>query len=93
MCSHAEAGRVPIRLPDIGAGDEPIRFGQWLVDEGDAVLTGDRLAEVLAGSVLFHVASPAEGTLIRGDAMPEGVLTVGAVLGVIDTQAAVSSGD
>ncbi len=57
--------KTPITLPDLGSDDQPIRLVQWLVDTGDHVLEGDRAAEVLVGGVLFHVPSPAEGTVER----------------------------
>lgn len=74
---------IPIVVPDIGAGEDPIRFVQWLVDDGDTVLAGDRVAEVIAAAVLFHVSSPAEGTLLRGDVQTGAILRVGTTLGVI----------
>ncbi len=64
MCEHVtETDRIPIVLPDLGAEDEPIRFAQWLVSNGGQVLEHDRVAEVLVGGMLFHVTSPAEGTV------------------------------
>ncbi len=85
--------RIPIDVPDIGAGDEPVRFGQWLVDDGDAVLAGDRIAEVLTSGILFCVASPAEGTLIRGSIVPGATITVGETIGEIVFQDVESSGE
>ena len=56
---------TPIVLPNLGAQEHQIRLVQWLVDTGDRVLEGDRVAEVLVGGVLFHVAAPAEGVVQR----------------------------
>lgn len=59
----AESSGVPVQLPDLGVGDAPVRLVQWLVDAGDEVIEGERIAEVLADGVLFHVAAPASGML------------------------------
>ena len=58
---------VPIRRPDILSDDEKCRFGQWLVDDGESVLAGDRVAEMLTAGVLVYVAAPAEGMMLRGN--------------------------
>ncbi|MGE0377723.1 MAG: biotin/lipoyl-containing protein [Planctomycetaceae bacterium] len=59
----SKSRHIAIVLPDLGAGDQPVRFAQWLVKNGETVLEQDRVAEVVVGGVLFHVTSPAEGTL------------------------------
>ena len=75
--------RVPIRLPDLVSMDDGPVFGQWLVDDGDAVLAGDRVAEIVTTGVLIYVASPAEGTVARGDVSPGTDLRDGTTLGTI----------
>jgi pyruvate/2-oxoglutarate dehydrogenase complex dihydrolipoamide acyltransferase (E2) component len=73
----------PIFLPNVLAADEAIVFGQWLVDDGAAVMSGERIAEVLSAGVLVYVVAPAEGMLIRSNLMPGSPLTVAATLGVV----------
>lgn len=74
---------TPIILPDLGAGDQPIRLAQWLVESGDTVVQGDRVAEVLVGGVLFHVASPADGVVQRTIELEGMLLGSDAELGLI----------
>lgn len=74
---------IPVLLPDLGAGDVPIRFAQWLVESGEPVMEHDRIAEVLVGGVLFHVASPAEGTLRHLVEREDTILRIGESLGYI----------
>lgn len=77
---------IPISLPDVLSADEDIVFGQWLVEEGTAVMVGERVAEVLSAGVLVYVAAPAEGTLIRANIMPGSPLTITSTLGVIRSE-------
>lgn len=56
---------VPITAPEMGAGPHPISVVLWLVDAGSPVAAADRLLEVLAAGVLFHVAAPCSGTLVQ----------------------------
>ena len=79
----SKTDRIPIVLPDLGAEDQPVRFAQWLVDNGDSVLEHDRVAEVLVGGILFHVTSPAEGTLRRTVEREEAILGQDDTLGFI----------
>jgi pyruvate/2-oxoglutarate dehydrogenase complex dihydrolipoamide acyltransferase (E2) component len=81
----ADSRDVPILLPDLGVGDQPVRLGQWLVESGDHVMEHDRVLEVLVSGILFHVASPAEGTLRRAIGHEGARLSAGETLGYIDT--------
>jgi pyruvate/2-oxoglutarate dehydrogenase complex dihydrolipoamide acyltransferase (E2) component len=74
---------IPVTLPDVLAPDEAIVFGQWLVEDGAVVMSGERIAEVLSAGVLVYVAAPAEGTLIRSNIMPGSPLMIAATLGVV----------
>lgn len=80
----SETGRTTIDLPDLGAGEMPVRLVQWLVEPGAPLAAGERLAEVVVGGVLFHVESQTSGTvgtlLVERDA----VLQAGQALCVID---------
>jgi len=82
MCSDTnDTSLVPILLPDLGAEGQPIRLAQWLVDNGDHVLEHDRVVEVLLGGVLFHVPSPAEGTVQHAVESEGTLLHPGDILG------------
>ena len=75
---------VPILLPDLGVGDQPVRLGQWLVESGDHVMEHDRVLEVLVSGILFYVASPAEGILRRTIDHEGARLSAGETLGFVD---------
>jgi pyruvate/2-oxoglutarate dehydrogenase complex dihydrolipoamide acyltransferase (E2) component len=59
------SGWIPVLLPDLGVDDA--RIVQWLVAVGGPVAVGDRIAEVLAGGVLIHLAAEAPGVLQKID--------------------------
>ncbi len=77
--------RVPVRLPDLGP--ESVRFGLWLVEPGEHVYEGDRLAEVLVPGACVDVAAPATGTLAERLAWPRDVLVPGQVIGTVEAEA------
>ena len=57
--------RIPLRLPDLGVHDEAVRVSGWLVDRGEFVIAGDRVAEVLLPGVTFEVEAAQSGTLVE----------------------------
>jgi pyruvate/2-oxoglutarate dehydrogenase complex dihydrolipoamide acyltransferase (E2) component len=73
----------PVRLPDLLAEDAVIEFGQWLVEDGARVLSGERIAEVLTAGVLLYVDAPAEGTLVRSNIHTGTRLARDAIVGLI----------
>ncbi|MEZ6068568.1 MAG: biotin/lipoyl-containing protein [Planctomycetaceae bacterium] len=52
-----------VSVPDLGS--DRVRVGQWLIEPGVKVASGDRLVELLAGSVLVHLTSAISGRLAR----------------------------
>ncbi len=78
-----ESAATPIELPDLGVGDAPVRLVQWLVEAGAEVIEGERVAEVLADGVLFHVEAPASGTLIEINTSAGRMIGDSARIGVI----------
>jgi pyruvate/2-oxoglutarate dehydrogenase complex dihydrolipoamide acyltransferase (E2) component len=76
--------RVPVTLPDVADG--PLRFGLWLVEPGEHVYEGDRLAEVLLPGVTIDVAAPATGTLVERTAYPRDPVRAGQVLGYVEAE-------
>ena len=57
--------RVPISVPDLHAGDEPIRVSGWLIDEGDLVLAGELVVELLIPGLTIDVVAVSTGRLIE----------------------------
>lgn len=76
--------RVPVRLPNLGTG--LIRFSLWLVEPGDPVYEGDRLAEVLLPGAAVDVAAPATGIFVERLAAPRDTVTPGQVLGFVQSE-------
>ncbi len=55
--------RREIILPDMGLGEQQVRASVWLVDQGDEVVEGDRLLEVVASNVTIDIPAPVSGVL------------------------------
>ena len=72
-------------LPDLGMGQVPVVASIWLVEPGSEVSVGDRLLEVVAGSVTVDLPSPASGVLTETLVSEDEPLEAGQVLGVIET--------
>jgi len=85
--------QVPVQLSDVLSKDAPVRFVQWLVDNGDTVYQGERVAEVLSGGVLVYVVAPASGAMRRENLRPGTELPVAGSLGVIRADDEESAGD
>ena len=75
--------RHELVLPDLGLAGVPIYAGEWLVDAGKRVACGDRLLELLAGSVLVDLPSPADGVLTEQRVSSDDELHLGQVLGIV----------
>jgi pyruvate/2-oxoglutarate dehydrogenase complex dihydrolipoamide acyltransferase (E2) component len=65
MTSESTAKRVPITVPDLGAGDEKIRISAWLVDVGQTVVAGDNVVEVLVPGITFDIQAGQTGELVE----------------------------
>ncbi len=77
--------RIEVTLPDLGLGDSPLKVSVWLVDEGADVSQGDRLLELLSPNVTIDLPAPAAGVL-REQLVSEGdLLSVGQVLGILES--------
>ena len=70
-------------LPDLGLDDQPIVAGLWLVAPGGKVLEGEALLEVLAGSALVDLPSPADGVLLEALVAEDEPLKPGQRLGIV----------
>jgi 2-oxoglutarate dehydrogenase E2 component (dihydrolipoamide succinyltransferase) len=72
-------------LPELGpTPGEPVVLSVWFADEGDEVLAGDQLVEVLVAGSTFEVPSPASGRLVEILAYPDDELQPGQVLCLIE---------
>ncbi len=77
--------RQELLLPDLGfPADEPVVATLWLVSPGSYVVEGDPILEVLAGSAVVDLPSPASGTLAETLVEEEDRLSVGQALAIIE---------
>jgi pyruvate/2-oxoglutarate dehydrogenase complex dihydrolipoamide acyltransferase (E2) component len=77
------ADPLELRLPDFDLGDVPLTTSSWYAAEGQHVVEGDRLMEILAGDVTIDLPAPASGILIRQCVGIDEPLHTGQVLCVI----------
>ena len=75
-------------LPDLGLPDVTVVASSWLVEPGSSVIEGDRLLEVLAGSVTVDLAAPASGILSELLVSEDDELHVGQILAIVTASAA-----
>jgi pyruvate/2-oxoglutarate dehydrogenase complex dihydrolipoamide acyltransferase (E2) component len=76
---------IPITMPDLGLGDEPVVVSLWLVDVGSTVSRGDRLLEVAADGVTVDIPALATGMLLATVVYEDDHVTPGMRLGTIET--------
>lgn len=76
--------RVPIVVPDLGSGNESHRVSGWLVDEGDWVVAGDLVVEVLIPGITFDIAAESTGRLVEISLAIDTEIHAGDILGWLD---------
>ena len=78
--------KVPVTLPDLGEDTTTeVILSAWLVSRGQRIDEGEDLVELTTDKAAFTLPCPTAGVLIEILA-PEGeVVTVGAVLGTLET--------
>ena len=76
---------TPLKLPDLGLGDQPVVLTLWLVKRGWRVGEGEPLVEVLAGAATVDLPSPADGVLAEKLASTGDLLVVGQRLAMIES--------
>lgn len=78
-----DAYPTPIIVTDPGSGEQAVRFGQWLVEDGEFVLAGDRVAELLVRGVLLYVTAPVDGRVEMRWRAVGTVISPGTVIGLV----------
>ena len=79
--------QAPVILPDVRVETETEMFVSfWFAEEGEEVLEGDRLVEILAGSVTFDVPAPLSGRLVEVRVAEEDAVHCGDVLALVETE-------
>lgn len=77
--------RIPIRVPD-SPPNEPMRLGEWSVDVGDVVESGDALAELISAGYTIDLITPSAGTLQQVLRQPDQPVSSGDILGWIESE-------
>jgi pyruvate dehydrogenase E2 component (dihydrolipoamide acetyltransferase) len=78
--------QAPVTLPAVRIETETEMFVSfWFAEEGEEVLEGDRLVEILAGSVTFDVPAPLSGRLVEVRVAEEDAVHNGDVLALVET--------
>jgi pyruvate/2-oxoglutarate dehydrogenase complex dihydrolipoamide acyltransferase (E2) component len=72
-----------LRLPDLGLSNVPVTVSLWLVPEGQRVIEGDRVVEVVAGDVAVDLSAPASGVLVEQRVKEDEHVEAGQILGLI----------
>ena len=76
--------RVPIIVPDLRCDDEPIRISGWLVDQGDLVLAGDFLVELMIPAITFDILAESSGRIVEIEKTADSTIRTGDILGWLD---------
>lgn len=85
MTPDAPTNRVPITVPELGTGNEPLRISAWLVDVGQTVIAGDRAVEVLVPGITFDIEVTQSGELVEIIRQVDSIVACGDVVGWIAT--------
>lgn len=54
-----------VKVPNLYSEGVPIKHMNWTTPIGSSVIAGERIAELLIDSVLFHLESDGEGILTK----------------------------
>jgi pyruvate dehydrogenase E2 component (dihydrolipoamide acetyltransferase) len=79
-----EDSRRPIRVPDLGLGDCPLRLSVWLVPSGARLTAGDAVVELLTDGAVVNLPAPAPGVLVEKLVPEDSAVTAGQVLAWIE---------
>ncbi|HUY88763.1 MAG TPA: lipoyl domain-containing protein [Pirellulales bacterium] len=74
-----------LTLPDLGLGSREVVASLWLVEPGSPLNAGDRLLEVLSGSVTVDLPAPAGGVLVETLVVEDEPLAIGQPLAIIES--------
>ena len=66
-----------VTIPDLGEGILEATFATWLKSEGDSVVVGEDIAEIMTDKVNIAIESPSDGILTGLLCNPEEVVVVG----------------
>jgi pyruvate/2-oxoglutarate dehydrogenase complex dihydrolipoamide acyltransferase (E2) component len=79
--------RSPIVVPDLRIGIEPLRISGWLAEEGDFVIAGESIVEILIPGVTFDILAESTGRLVQIVKSVDTSIAAGEVIGWLDDEA------
>jgi len=74
---------VAIKIPDLGAADDNVTLVHWLVEVGDEIARGQKLAAIETDKAVVELESVAAGVLLKKCAAEGDDATVGDVIAYI----------
>ena len=77
--------KVEVRLPDLDLPDTELIASVWHAREGDEVVAGDCLLEILAGELTIDVCAPISGVLRKRAVREDTTVLVGQLLGIVES--------
>src|SRR5581483_6080480 len=91
--AHLEAGplvaRYEFKLPDIGEGLAEAEVARWLVKVGDRVVEDQPVLEMMTDKAAVEIPAPGAGVVVEQRVGEGDVVKIGAVLYVLDSDAAI----
>ncbi len=79
--------KIEIKVPQQGLTTEYVVLKKWIVQAGQKVKKNMPIAEIESEKAALELESPADGILVEIIAQPDEELTIGQVMGYIETGA------
>ena len=80
--------RVPIVVPYLGHREEQLRISGWYVYEGDLIVAGDLVVEVLIPGITMDIAAESSGRLVEVVKAFDSIIHEGDILGWLEDSSA-----
>jgi pyruvate/2-oxoglutarate dehydrogenase complex dihydrolipoamide acyltransferase (E2) component len=74
-------------VPELGMGSVPVAVSVWLVAEGQPVVEGDRVVELVCGGATVDLEAPVTGRLVRQLVDEDERVTTGMPLATFEAEA------
>lgn len=85
--------RIPVNVPELRTGSEPLSIGAWLADEGEQIVAGDLIVEVLIPGITVDVFAESSGRLVQIVKAVGCHVATGETIAWIDDQLDISSNE
>jgi pyruvate/2-oxoglutarate dehydrogenase complex dihydrolipoamide acyltransferase (E2) component len=74
-------------VPELGMGSVPVSVSVWLVAEGQPVVEGDRVVELVSGGATVDLEAPVTGRLVRQFVDEDECVATGMPLAMFEAEA------